>query len=188
MSGHYFNFIEAGGLIFFCNSELNQTFLAAKQLTWTCLSYKAEKGVYVLNLNLLGKWIALCLNRPGSQSKWMRALIKLSSAHIVLQPRWFIQVTLTMYKHLWDWLSHGVYSRFSESKWVDSCNSSELYSALAEWMKGALAASSPHSPLGGLGSKDETRAPTKLLRDCPVTDSRCSRLIFAGNDGVIVNF
>lgn len=122
------------------------------------------------------------LQWSGSQSKWMRDLRWLSSAHVYLQQRWFIQVTLAMYKHLWDWLSHGVYSSYSESKWVDSCNSSELYSALAEWMKGAVAASSPHSPLGGLGRKDETRAPTKLLGDCPVTDSQCSRLIFAGND------
>lgn len=95
---------------------------------------------------------------------------------------WLTQVTLAASKHLWDWLSHGVYSSSSDFKWVDSCNSSELYSALAEWMKGAVAASSPHSPFGGLGRKGETRAPTKLLGDCPVTDSQCSRIIFLGND------
>ena len=50
-------------------------------------------------------------------------------------------------------------------------------------MKGVVAASSTHGPLGGLGRKDETRAPTKLLGDCHVIDSECGRLIFAGNDG-----
>lgn len=50
------------------------------------------------------------------------------------------------------------------------------------WMKGAVSTSSPDRPLRGLGRKGETRAPTKLFWDCPVTDSECSRLIFAGND------
>lgn len=49
-------------------------------------------------------------------------------------------------------------------------------------MKGAAAASSPHSPFGGLGRKGETRASTKLLGDCPVTDSQCGGIIFPGND------
>lgn len=55
-------------------------------------------------------------------------------------------------------------------------------------MKGVVDASVPHGPLGGLGRKDETRAPTKLLGDCYAIASQCSGLIFAGNDGVIVNF
>lgn len=123
----------------------------------------------------------------GSWSKWMNVCFELvvSGPHApqFLLSRWFIHVTLALYKHLWDWLSNGAYSSHSESNWVDSCNSSELYSALSEWMKGVVDASSPHSPLGGLGRKDETRAPTKPLGDYRVIDSQCRGLIFAGSDG-----
>lgn len=38
------------------------------------------------------------------------------------------------------------------------------------------------APFGGLVRGDETRAPSKLLGDCHIIDSQCSRLIFAGND------
>lgn len=53
-----------------------------------------------------------------------------------------------------------------------------------------MAASSPHSPLGGFGREDETRAPTKLLGDCHVIDSQCCRLTVSllAMTGVIENF
>lgn len=116
----------------------------------------------------------------------MPALSQVSAAHVLHSvcchadssaSRWQVS------KHWWDRLSNGIYSNYSESNCVKSCNSSELYSVFSEWMKGAVAASSPPGPHGGLGRKDETRAPTKLLGGCYAIASQCSRLIFAGNDG-----
>ena len=118
--------------------------------------------------------------------EWVWALSQVSSAHILHGICSCADSSAScwqLYKHLWDWFSNRVYSSYSEPNWVDSCNSSELYSVLSEWMKEVGAASSPHGLLGGLGRKDKTRAPTKLLRECRVIDSQCSRLIFAGNDG-----
>lgn len=123
------------------------------------------------------------LQWPGIHSKSMSALSELSYRPTCIcchtdssRSGWGCINNVRLTQPWW------LFALYSESKWLDSCNSSELYSALAEWMKGAIAASSPRCPDWGLGRKEETRAPTKLLRDCPVTDIQCSRLIFAGDD------
>lgn len=122
-----------------------------------------------------------CKNLDLNEWKWTPSQVL--SAHMRHSIYCHTKSSTSHWQHLWDRFSNGVYSNYSGSNWVDSCNSSELYSVLSEWMKGVVAASTPHGPLGGLARKDETRAPTKLLGDCYVIASQCSRLIFASNDG-----